>query len=201
MKNATVDNVPQAERHPLQPFLPKGAKVLLLGTFPPKRNRWAMEFYYPNFQNDMWRIMGLVFFRDKGYFLAPNGKRFDKDMIACFCREKGIALSDTAEEVVRLKDNASDKFLQIIRSRDVGALLDNIPECRAVVTTGQKATETLTATLDCPLPKVGESEEFLHAGRKMKLYRMPSSSRAYPMAIERKAAYYEEMFREAGLMG
>ena len=38
------------ERHPLQPFLPYGARVLLLGNFPPKRERWSMEFYYSNFQ-------------------------------------------------------------------------------------------------------------------------------------------------------
>ena len=30
----------------------------------------------------------------------------------------------------------------------------------------------------------------------MRLYRMPSSSRAYPLALEKKAAFYREMFRE-----
>lgn len=49
------------EAHPLEPFLPEGARLLMLGSFPPARSRWSMEFYYPNFQNDMWRVMGLVF--------------------------------------------------------------------------------------------------------------------------------------------
>ena len=40
------------ERHPLQPFLPDGARILMLGSFPPKRERWSMEFYYPNFQKE-----------------------------------------------------------------------------------------------------------------------------------------------------
>ena len=57
-----VDNekavVPErtAEAHPLEPFLPEGARLLMLGSFPPARSRWSMEFYYPNFQNDMWRV-------------------------------------------------------------------------------------------------------------------------------------------------
>ena len=37
------------EYHPLRPFLPERAKVLFLGSFPPQRKRWCMDFYYPNF--------------------------------------------------------------------------------------------------------------------------------------------------------
>ena len=42
------------EYHPLRPFLPERAKVLFLGSFPPQRKRWCMDFYYPNFINDHW---------------------------------------------------------------------------------------------------------------------------------------------------
>ena len=102
-------NIP-VEKHPLEPFLPQGAKVLMLGSFPPAKKRWSMEFFYPNWINDMWRIVGQVFFDDRMHFVA-EGKRFDKERIIEFCSEKGIALYDTACEVRRLKDNASDKFL------------------------------------------------------------------------------------------
>ena len=44
------------EAHPFEPFLPQGARILMLGTFPPSEKRWSMKFYYPNFINDMWRI-------------------------------------------------------------------------------------------------------------------------------------------------
>lgn len=200
MSQNQKENMPAAEGHPLEPFLPQGAKILMLGTFPPQRSRWSMEFYYPNFQNDMWRIVGLVFFRDKGHFLAPGGKNFDRERIEDFCRTKGIALSDTAEEALRLHGNASDQFLQITRPRDVAALLERIPDCRAIVTTGQKATETLAQMAGCPVPAVGESVDFSFGGRKLVLWRMPSSSRAYPLAIEKKAEVYGMMFRETGLI-
>ena len=47
-----------SERHPLEPFLPENARLLMLGSFPPKRIRWSMEFFYPNLQHDMLRIVG-----------------------------------------------------------------------------------------------------------------------------------------------
>ena len=56
------------EKHPLEPFLPEGTNILMLGSFPPERKRWSMEFFYPNWGNDMWRIWGLIFFDDKQYF-------------------------------------------------------------------------------------------------------------------------------------
>ena len=53
------------EEHPLEPFLPANAKLLMLGSFPPQKKRWSMDFFYPNLQNDMWRIFGLIFFDNK----------------------------------------------------------------------------------------------------------------------------------------
>ena len=100
------------ESHPLQPFVHSDAKLLLLGSFPPKRERWSMEFFYPNWQNDMWRIWGYIYYGDKHYFEVAGERCFDKERIENFCREHGIALYDAACQVRRLKDNASDKFLR-----------------------------------------------------------------------------------------
>lgn len=148
-----MNNLP-SEVHPLVPFLPDGARVLMLGSFPPKRTRWSMEFFYPNLQNDMWRIMGLIFFNEKSHFLADS-KHFDRERIMAFCQTAGLALYDTASEVVRLRDNASDNFLQVVRPTDVRGLLGQLPLCRAVVTTGEKATETLVEQLSCERPGRG----------------------------------------------
>lgn len=188
--------LPPVEPHPLEPFLPAGARLLMLGSFPPQRKRWSMDFFYPNLQNDMWRIVGWAFFGDKAHFLDPSGRRFDKERIAAFCASKGIALYDTAVEIIRLKDNASDNFLQVVREVDLAALLARVPACRAIVTTGQKATDTLRAVTGCGEPPVGGSVEFRYAGRIMRLYRMPSSSRAYPRPVEWKAGFYRAMFAE-----
>ena len=60
------------ETHPLQPFLPENAKWLFLGSFPPPQARWSMLFFYPNFINDFWRIMGYLFFDDREHFVVKG---------------------------------------------------------------------------------------------------------------------------------
>lgn len=192
--------LPPIEKHPLKPFLPAEARLLMLGSFPPKRERWSMEFFYPNRINDMWRIMGLIFFGDKHHFESLTEKRFDKERIIDFCAHLGLALYDTALEVRRLKDNASDAFLDVVTPTDLHALLRKIPHCRFIVTTGEKATEVVCQEFRCAKPSVGESTAFIFDDRSMRLWRMPSSSRAYPLPLDRKADYYRRMFLFEGLL-
>ena len=136
--------------------MPEGARILFLGSFPPQAHRWSMPFYYPNWINDFWRIMGLIYFGDKDHFTIIGEKRFNEADIRAFCTEHRLAFYDTATEVRRLKDNASDAFLEVITPTDIPALLKRIPLCRTLVTTGQKATEVVAQAFGCPLPPVGE---------------------------------------------
>ena len=195
-----MNELPMPEAHPLEPFLPAKARLLMLGSFPPQRKRWSMDFYYPNLQNDMWRIFGLLFFGDKDHFLVPDKKAFDKDRLVAFLTEKGIALFDTATVVRRLQDNASDKFLEVVEPTDVSLLLRQLPQCQAIVTTGQKATDTLRAQFQVEEPAVGTSRPFEWNDRALRLYRMPSSSRAYPLKLEKKAEAYRLMFSDLRML-
>ncbi|MBS7363468.1 MAG: uracil-DNA glycosylase family protein [Paludibacteraceae bacterium] len=185
------------EYHPLLPFLPESTKILFLGSFPPQRKRWCMDFFYPNFTNDHWRIMGLIFFNDKNYFMEAATKRFNLDLIVGFLNEKGIGYYDTAEAVKRLKDNASDKFLEVVEYTDINALLEKIPDCRAVVTTGEKATENIVKQMS--LSEMPTVENYIQLKETIILYRLPSSSRAYPLSLEKKAEAYRKMFEKAGI--
>jgi G:T/U-mismatch repair DNA glycosylase len=170
----------------------------------------------------MWRIMGLVFFGDKNRFVDIDARKFRLEDIVDFCTGTGIAMYDTASAVRRLKDNASDKFLEVVTPTDVPALLREIPQCQAIVTTGEKATLTLCETFGATAPQdpghrparkqgeasaagysapaLGEYSEFIFEGRRMRLYRMPSSSRAYPLSLDRKAAAYRRLFSDLGMV-
>lgn len=189
----------EVEQHPLQPFLPQSAKILMLGSFPPPRGRWSMDFFYPNFQNDMWRVMGLIFYGDKNHFVIANERQFDYEAVVQFCTEKGIAIFDTASAVRRLKDNASDKFLEIVEPTDLAALLSQIPDCHTIVTTGEKATDAIVNRYGCPKPKVGSFSALSIGGRGYRFFRMPSTSRAYPLALEKKAEFYAAMFKDLSI--
>lgn len=194
------------EYHPLIPFLPENAKVLFLGSFPPQRKRWCIDFYYPNFINDHWRIEGEVFFGDRNHFVDIEAKRFKINEIVSFCQDKGIAFFDTSTAIRRLMDNASDKFLEVVEPTDIPALISKLPHLKAIVTTGEKATDTICASLQIPeTPKVNTfvtiPQLLNHDSESIILYRLPSSSRAYPLAFTKKAEAYRKMFEHTGLLG
>lgn len=187
------------ETHPFEPFLPRHAKLLMLGTFPPPARRWCMNWYYPNFMNDMWRIVGLCFFGDKDHFLKPGEKTWRLDELKSFLADKGIAIFDTCLRIRRTTGTASDKDLEVVERADLDGMLRALPECRAVLAAGQLATKIFTEHFeiqDARKLKMGTYAEFQFEGRTLRLYREPSSSRAYPMAVEKKAEYYKRMFDE-----
>lgn len=190
----------EIEKHPWEPFIPANARILIMGTFPPKPVRWSMDFYYPNKINDFWRIMGLIFHDSKDFFIDPATGLFQLPAIKDMLEDKGIALNDTGAEVRRLKDNASDKFLEIIRPVDLKTLLEKMPHCHAVATTGEKAAGVIATLTDTPMPKMGQCLSCLFHGHTLNIYRMPSTSRAYPMALDKKAEFYAGMFRAEGIL-
>ena len=151
-----------------------------------------MEFFYPNFINDHWRIEGEIWFGDKNRFIDTEHKCFKKEDIISFLNEKGIAFFDTATAVKRLKDNASDAFLEIVEHTDIRALLAQMPQCHAIATTGEKATTEVCTYFDVDTIPTSNSQVALEIG--LTLYRLPSSSRAYPLAFDKKVEAYRKMF-------
>ncbi len=188
------------ERHPLQPFLPPNARLLMLGSFPPPRRRWCMDFFYPNRSNMMWEIFGSVFYGDSQRLVDAANKTFRMKDIKALLTERGIAIYDTACAVRRLSGNASDKDLEIVEKTDIPLLLSQIPHCHDIVCTGQKSFSVLTEDYGVPVPAMGIYNNFTLAGRPMRLWRMPSSSRAYPMKLEDKAVYYRKMMQQVDLL-
>ncbi len=104
---------------------------------------------------------------------------------------------------IREKGNASDKFLKVVETVDLEKLLSQIPLCHHIITTGGKATEILLSLIKDapPVPKTGETVTFYCSGREVSLTRLPSTSRAYPLSLEKKAAAYEAFFRSVGMIG
>lgn len=185
------------EYHPFEPFISEEAKVLIMGTFPPQPKRWAMNFYYPNRTNDFWYIMGLIFYGDKDALYDRPKKEFRLDKIKATLTEHHIALNDTGRAVRRLKNNASDKFLEIVEKVPLQDLLRRMPECKTIATTGEKAAEVIAELTASKPPKMGE---FVVSNSGLEIWRMPSTSRAYPLRLDLKAEYYKKMFQRIDIL-
>lgn len=202
------------ETHPFAPVLPPNATVMMMGTFPPTADKWAMSFHYPNFYNDMWRIYGRVFFDDADYFRVGDEKRFDPERIRSFMFERGIASCPTVKQAIRETGNASDKNLTVVTRVDLDSILPQVPHVKTLFTTGGKATEVLMSLLAAPpakskYPKTNQSMVYPYQWQnpdahqndrvnELTLYRMPSTSRAYPLALDKKVAAYKAFFKEIG---
>ena len=183
------------ETHPWQPFIPPKARMLFLGSFPPPEMRHSMPFFYPNLQNDFWRVMGLIFFDAPDVFLVPGEKRFDQKKIESFLTQRRIAIYDVGQKVERLDGNASDNRLRIVEPVDLSALLNQIPTCKIVVATGQKALDEILRQANVSAaPAIGESIQITFNARPLTLFRMPSTSRAYPKPLTYKADMYRRCF-------
>ena len=206
-------NAAEIETHPFPPVLPPNATVMMMGTFPPTSDKWAMSFHYPNFYNDMWRIYGRVFFDDADYFRVGDEKRFDPERIRDFMFERGIASCPTVKQAIRETGNASDKNLTVVTSVDLDSILIQVPKVETLFTTGGKATEVLLNLLNEPpakskYPKTNQSMNYPYEWQNtdnqkadvnsLTLYRLPSTSRAYPLSLDKKVAAYKAFFKKIG---
>ena len=203
----------EVKTHPFGPVLPPDATVMMMGTFPPTADKWAMRFHYPNFYNDMWRIYGSVFFDDIDYFRVGDEKRFDPERIRAFMFERGIASCPTVTQAIRETGNASDKNLTVVTPVDLDIILPQVPKVETLFTTGGKATEVLLSLLSEPpakskYPKTNQSMDYPYKWQNdnnkksnvnsLTLYRLPSTSRAYPLALDKKVAAYKDFFKKIG---
>lgn len=203
------------EDHPFPPILVNTADILMMGTFPPTANKWSMDFHYPNFYNDMWRVYGQVFFDNKDYFRTKNqfeelNKNFDPQRIIDFLHERNIASCPTVQQAIREEGNASDKHLTVIKAVDLPNILMQLPNVHSIFTTGGKATEILLEILNATLPentpkkqqfklpKTNQSIDFPFLDRSLTLYRLPSTSRAYPLSFDNKVSAYRDFFKKVG---
>lgn len=199
MASHNDDNI-AIEYHPWPAFVPDGARTLIMGTFPPGNHRWSMDFYYPNATNDFWRIMSLIYLGDPGKLYDADSKTYDLDRIKSLMAEHHIALNDSCAAVRRLKGNASDKFLEVVAPVDLKALVERMPDLVNIATTGEKAAQVIADITGTQPPKMGEyvvmPANTLCPHAPIKIWRMPSTSRAYPMRLEEKAKFYQRLLND-----
>ncbi len=169
-----------------------------MGTFPPAPKRWSMDFYYPNPTNDFWRIAGLVFMGDATALYDIGRKCFRLDDVRALMAAHHVALHDTCRCIRRLQGNASDKYLEVVEPVDLASLIGRMPDCRDIATTGEKAANVVAELTGTRVPSMGEYVEADAFGRHLRIWRMPSTSRAYPLRLERKAEYYKRLWEACG---
>ena len=174
------------ETHPFPPVLPEHATVMMSGSFPPTADKRSMAFHYPNYQNDMWRVYGAIFYDDPKHFEVAGEKRFDAARIRAFLVARGIAICPSVRRAIREKGNAADAHLRIIETLDLPAVVRQMPQLRHIITTGGKATDVL-------LGFTGDAKTQLKTGETL-------TFRLDPLKLAQKIAAYRAFFQRCGLV-
>lgn len=115
-------SAPQTVAHPIPPFCPDGAQVLILGSFPSVKSRES-GFFYGHPQNRFWRVLAQVLgtalpttVEEKKALLAANRIAL-WDVIAS-CRIEGS--SDSS-----IRDVVPNDIAALLAARDIRAIFTN----------------------------------------------------------------------------
>ncbi|KAG5470003.1 hypothetical protein LSCM4_02691 [Leishmania orientalis] len=153
------------EDHPIGPVVHAECRVLLCGTFPPVKK--SIHFYYPNANNDMWKVLGQVFCDDAYAFYTPAActsslpsapskplgsraatRALDEARILRFADSQAVGFFDVCRRVRRHRGNSADDNIEALERTDVVRdVLSHTPHCTGIIATGTLALKMLLDVL------------------------------------------------------
>lgn len=108
------------ETHPWEPFIPKNINKLILGTFPTAEiNRGAYDFFYPNPNNDFWRLI----FEVAGKKLDDYKKDEPIVIRKQILEDLKLGIGDIGKKILRQKESSKDDNLFPIEFTDIFSII------------------------------------------------------------------------------
>lgn len=134
MKEVKVKEAPKRERHvhEFEAFIPKDAKILILGSFPsPDSRKW--KFYYMNSNNYFYRILSELF-QENFHDCSIEVK---KELLTKY----GIALYDVVTSCTII--GASDSTIRDYELIDLKKIMEEHPSIQQIFVLGFSKTKDL----------------------------------------------------------
>ena len=144
MKKYSLENI---SYHPFNLiFTGENPIYLVVGTFPTTNKRMSFNFFYPNSNNNFWKVMDKVFPYSKAKMNLvvsakddENTKEKNKVDRMNFCNENKIAITDIIESCLRLDDNSKDEQLLVHRYNPIVNILKEHPTIERVILTAKSS--------------------------------------------------------------
>jgi len=124
--------------HPYEPFFPKGATKLIVGTLPPPRfttrelNKKDVDFCYGSSNGLLWPVLDQIFNLNLKYETTHEAADQRKN----FLPSRGIGVCDIVASCKRDKIDASDLGMQQIKLRDIISYLNRYVTIETLIFTG-----------------------------------------------------------------
>ena len=157
----------------LAPIAPRGARLLVLGSFPSAASLQAQQ-YYAHPRNHFWPILSALW----GVDLVPM--RYAARMAEV--RRRGLAIWDVYAACRR--EGSLDAAIEDAQANDLAGLVARLPLLAAIAHNGGESARAMRVTRALGLP----------------VHRLPSTSPANASwSFERKLAAWREVFLQAGM--
>lgn len=131
MKNQT----PGAEIHPDWYFDVPVMHSLILGSFPPHESKRDFPFYYPNKQNNFWKILALLHGVELNYFSGDKAV-YERQRIMLDLK---LGVQNMGKEIIRLGTSARDTDISITKYQDIVSIINHHPELQRIIIAGYSA--------------------------------------------------------------
>lgn len=125
-------------KHPYEPFIPKNATKLIVGTLPPPRfskgnlKKGDVDFCYGSIDGQLWKILNEIFHLNLQFETTDFAIEQRKE----FLIKNNIGICDIVASCQRKKLDASDLGMENIQLRDMLFYLKKFPKVDTLLLTG-----------------------------------------------------------------
>ncbi|MDA3616699.1 hypothetical protein [Polluticaenibacter yanchengensis] len=188
------------EDHPWNWYGPDDSQTLIAGTFPPTRNNWSFDFFYPNKTNFFWRVMSAVANKPLQFIKGEEAVAERKALLDSL----KLTVTDMGKTIRRLQNNSLDENLEAITFMDIQHILQQKPGINKIIFTSssgksnaakwfQKYITLLHIPHKFPKGNKPVKSQVTLAGRKIELVILysPSARAANRISFERLVELYK----------
>lgn len=142
-KYETVDEN-SVEKLPWPSYIPDQADKLILGTFPTDRKKRSFQFFYPNLNNPMWKVLAHLANHTLRHFDdSENTVKERKEILDTL----KLAMSDIGKRIMRQSDSSNDSALFPLEYTDVFHILEQNIGIKKIIITSVTGENSVKAWL------------------------------------------------------
>jgi G:T/U-mismatch repair DNA glycosylase len=172
------------ETHPWKWYVPPNSQILIIGTFPPVKEKWSYHFFYPNKLNLFWPIMSRMANRPLIYISGEAAVDERKQILESL----KVAITDMGFEIERRDNSSRDENLTPIQYMNIFKILrENVSINKIIFTSSSGAVNASKwfvnylsiKNINLKFPKGSKplKSEFQFGGRSIQLVILYSPSR------------------------